>query len=263
MLRDDRPFLVARFGNTELNVMNAYWREKLFGKSRYSDELMSKWWENLYVLSGFFPKDTKYQKTFSELLHDSMKEVDLLGVWNRRMEDYYLSTDMRGASITALRWLEPWYSDSPWTWALKGKKVLVIHPFEKSIRAQYQKRKQIFPANELLPEFTLDVLKAVQTVGDAQDSRFDTWFDALKRDFEVAIVGCGAYGMPLSAMLKKAGKKVIYLGGVTQCLFGIKGARWVGSKLDRKVPINDNWVYPDESEIPAGSGKVEGGCYWK
>jgi hypothetical protein len=115
------------------------------------------------------------------------------------------------------------------------------------------------------------VLKAVQTIGDNNEFGFDTWFDALKymydeamkRDFDVVIIGCGEYGMPLAAMLKKAGKKAIHLGGVTQCLFGIKGSRWVNSPIDKKIPMNDYWIYPDESETPSGAQNVEGGCYWK
>ena len=212
----------------------------------------------------------KYQKPFSELILDSAIESDILGVWTRPMEDYYLKTRMPNTSITALRWLEPWYSNKPWTWQLEGKKVLVIHPFEKSIREQYAKRELIFPKNNLLPEFELDVLKAVQTIGDATDDRFETWFDALeymyqealKRDFDVAIIGCGAYGMPLAAKLKKAGRKAIHLGGVTQCMFGIKGARWVNSLIDKKIPMNDYWKYPDKEETPADAKKVERGCYW-
>ena len=53
---------------------------------------------------------------------------------------------------------------------------------------------------------------------------------SLKTSFDVAIIGCGAYGMPLGAMLKDAGKTVIHLGGVTQILFGIKGKRWDENK---------------------------------
>jgi len=50
-------------------------------------------------------------------------------------------------------------------------------------------------------------LKAVQTIANTKDDRFDTWFDALdymynealKLDFDVALIGCGAYGYPLAA----------------------------------------------------------------
>lgn len=81
-----------------------------------------------------------------------------------------------------------------------------------------------------MPEFELKVLKAVQTLAGGQDDRFTDWFEALdymycealKMEFDVAIIGCGAYGMPLAAKLKQAGKKAVHLGGVTQILFGIK-----------------------------------------
>ena len=271
LINGDSPFMVARFGNTELNVLNSYMGKIITGDADRYKASMDEWWDNLFTLCGFFPIDEKYQKPFSELILDSAMETDLLGVWNRPMEDYYLKTRMPNTSITALRWLEPWYSKNPWTWQLEGKKVLVIHPFERSIRQQYEKRKLIFPENSLLPEFGLDVIKAVQTIGDAKDDRFETWFDALEymyqeaisRDFDVAIIGCGAYGMPLAAKLKKAGKKAIHLGGVTQCLFGIKGSRWINSPIDKKIPINEHWKFPDEDETPDGAKKVEGGCYWK
>ena len=116
----------------------------------------------------------------------------------------------------------------------REKKVLVIHPFEKSIQEQYKKRVMIFPNSQILPEFELKTLKAVQTLCGEQDERFETWFDALDYmyeqalniDFDVAIIGCGAYGMPLASKLKNAGKQAIHLGGATQLLFGIKGYRW-------------------------------------
>ena len=37
-------------------------------------------------------------------------------------------------------------------------------------------------------------------------------------DFEVALIGCGAYGLPLAAHVKRLGKKAVHLGGATQNL---------------------------------------------
>ncbi|SFP36187.1 hypothetical protein SAMN04487928_10199 [Butyrivibrio proteoclasticus] len=270
LINGEEPFMVSRFGNTELHVMNAVIDRRLFGENAQNAAEMEEWWKLLYTGAGFFPFDSRYQDDFGDIMLDSISNVDILGTWNRPMEDYHLRATMKNASITVLRWLEPWYSKTPWTRALEGKKVLVIHPFEKSIREQYEKKKEVFP-NGLLPDFNLDVLKAVQSIGDNNEYGFGTWFDALeymkneamKRDFEVAIIGCGAYGMPLASMLKKEGKKTIHLGGVTQCLFGIKGSRWVNSPIDKIIPMNENWIYPDETEIPLGAADVEGGCYWK
>ncbi|MBC3795424.1 hypothetical protein [Spirosoma utsteinense] len=112
---------------------------------------------------------------------------------------------------------------------------MIIHPFEESIKAQYNKRKLLFNNVLLLPDFKITVLKAVQSVaGNGVKSGFDSWFGALdymksrinEIDFDIAIIGCGAYGMPLAAHVKDTGKQAIHMGGETQIMFGIKGKRW-------------------------------------
>jgi glycerol-3-phosphate dehydrogenase len=47
-----------------------------------------------------------------------------------------------------------------------------------------------------------------------------------KKDYDVALIGCGAYGLPLASHVKRKGKQSIHLGGGLQLLFGIKGKRW-------------------------------------
>jgi hypothetical protein len=81
------------------------------------------------------------------------------------------------------------------------------------------------------------------------------------KQFDVAIIGCGAYGFPLAAHVKRLGKQAVHLGGATQILFGIRGNRW-----DKHPAIsslyNEHWVRPDVTEKPSGAEKVEGACYW-
>ena len=148
----------------------------------------------------------------------------------------------------------------------------MIHPFVETIKKQYKKRECLYPGTEILPEFELLTLKAVQTIAGQTDARFQSWFEALhymyqeaiKQEFDVAIIGCGAYGLPLAAMLKEYGKQAIHLGGAVQILFGIRGKRWDrDEKYDyvRKFYTNER-VYPNDSERPEQSEKVEGGCYW-
>ena len=130
----------------------------------------------------------------------------------------------------------------------------------------------MFPGTSILPEFDLRTLTAVQTIAGERDDRFETWFDALEWmeeealniDFDVAIIGCGAYGLPLSARLKEAGKQTIHLGGAVQILFGIKGKRWVEEDRFQYVRdwFNDSWVFPQEKDIPRRAKEVEGGIYW-
>ena len=76
-------------------------------------------------------------------------------------------------------------------------------------------------------------MKAVQTILGLK-SEFPSWFDALEHmyqramsiDFDIAIIGCGAYAFPLACKLKKSGRSAITTCGPTQVLFGIKGDRW-------------------------------------
>ena len=98
----------------------------------------------------------------------------------------------------------------------------------------------------------------VRSIADAVDYMYD---EAMKRDFNVAILGCGAYGFPLAARIKQAGKQAIHLGGATQILFGIKGSRWDNNPFISKL-YNSNWIRPNESEKPTNSGSVENSCYW-
>jgi hypothetical protein len=147
---------------------------------------------------------------------------------------------------------------------LENKKILVIHPFKKTIEKQFKKRKQL----GILPKFKkLEIIPAVQTIAGNRDSRFKNWFEALnwmkkeidKKDFDIALIGCGAYGLPLAAYVKRKGKQAIHVGGGLQLLFGIKGKRW---EKDYRINFNKNWIYPLKEDTPQNIKKVEGGCYW-
>ena len=122
-----------------------------------------------------------------------------------------------------------------WSHLLKGRKVLVISPFAEQIESQYKKRTLLFPNSpSMLPDFELITIKAVQTMAEQIDPRFGNWFEALdymkveilKHEFDVALVGAGAYGSPLCLYIKSLNKQAIQTGGATQLLFGIIGRRW-------------------------------------
>jgi len=98
-------------------------------------------------------------------------------------------------------------------------------------------------------------------------TEFDTWFDAYHWmcdqikdiDFEVAIIGCGAYGLPLAAYVKSLGKKAIHLAGATQILFGIKGNRWDSIPFFQGL-YNDSWVRCSPQDVPTSPAKYQ--AYW-
>ena len=82
--------------------------------------------------------------------------------------------------------------------------------------------------------------------------------DVSKKDFDIAIVGCGGYSVIISDYIYTEMKKsAIIVGGGIQLFFGIKGKRWNDKNL-----YNEFWCNVLESEIPKNKEKVEGGCYF-
>ncbi len=276
VIRTARPAMVARFGNVELNVLINYYvrREtnafRMF--NRYFNHRNVPFWtqRNSFRLSdnaGFFPLEPSAIDAYCELMLDCMTDVDFLASWAEG--ENIFSNHMSDVSIGDLNSINPFLARNPWSTELAGKRVVVVHPFAESIRRQYdEKRVDLFANASVLPLFDLLTVKAVQSIaGNRPD--FATWFDALhfmktqltELDFDVAIIGCGAYGFPLASHVKRMGKVAIHMGGATQLLFGIKGRRWEESP-EFKLLFNEAWVRPLPSEVPQNHLTVEGGCYW-
>ncbi len=258
----DKPCLITRFGVMELGIMKQFLENKKrqihFGQKECVD---------IAAGGGLFPINDYILSRFSSEMYDIISEIDVLGVWfNRKEEKIIPKYCSEKTKIIDKDCLGDLIFEKPWSRYLKGKKVLVIHPFVETIKFQYEKRKLLFENPETLPDFELILLKAVQSMADEKNNLpFSTWFEALDYmkeqikaiDFDVAIIGAGAYGMFLAQYCKELGKKAIHVGGATQVLFGIKGRRW-----DETGIYNEHWVRPSETETPKGASKVEGGCYW-
>ncbi|WP_209402391.1 hypothetical protein [Pseudozobellia sp. WGM2] len=285
LLNAHAPCMIARFGSTELSMLVNHLGVKNGDKNllRFLQGKTQPWWyednrmQQMQDWSGFFPPTEEKIAQFCELMLQDMKQVDILGSWVAN-EQYVV--DQMKAQLVHLRLLEPFYASQPWTRALKGKKVLVVHPFTETIAKQYRKREKLFAHPDILPEFaSLALIKAVQTLGQGNDA-FSDWFEALqwmkdeidKQDYDVCLIGCGAYGFPLAAHVNRQGKKAVHIGGALQLLFGIKGKRWEDPQYG--VPqwgipegfypalMNEHWVRPGEMEKPKTAEQVEGACYW-
>ena len=276
LLAKNQPCLICRMGLGELRVIVNYLDisnpASFLAKSRdYITEKRDRfWWEPVHRtdianFSGFFPTtDEALSRLSVESLAD-MQHIDVLGSWRKlenRLQDYFPPTMIR----VPLNDLEPFHYANPWSEILAGKKVLVVHPFEQSIQAQYAKRKLIFKDPRVLPDFDLKTLKAVQSlVGNKVE--FNDWFEALDSmrrkmdaiDYDIALIGAGAYGFPLAAHAKKTGKQGIHLGGATQMLFGIRGKRWEDFPEYRHI-FNDHWIRPQRDERPKDAHLLEGGA---
>ena len=264
-LEANDPCMISRFGSTELQTLTYI---KLFPLLL---PLKKRTYYNIQYCSGFFPVTFKNLKQFYKIYkQDVRSQLDILISW--RFEEFFFRRWIGKRPRVSKATLDHFFDqEHPWTRILKGKKILVVHPFAETIKEQYSRNREcLFDNPEALPEFKeLHVIKAVQSIAGTPVD-FDSWFDALeymkteidKVDFDIAILGCGAYGMPLAAYIKRKGKKAVHMGGVTQILFGIKGKVYVENKYYSQF-INDFFVYPKDNETPSNSKVVEGGCYWK
>lgn len=254
------PYFAGRMGWYESYAINQY-----DSKGFASYEIIKK----LRTNAGVFPEDYKTFMYFHKNYLDALAAVDLLGLMESKAETSVLTRYHPKCTFCELPSLEPYLHPSPWSKALLGLKVLVVHPFANSISNQYHKnREHLFVDPAVLPEFQLDTLAPPQTTGSL-DGGYDSWESALqtlcnnvsRRDFDVAIIGCGAYGFPLGSHIKALGKVAIHLGGATQLLFGISGNRWRSNPAFTNL-INERWRPPTVEEKPEGWEKIEDGCYW-
>ena len=261
------PLMISRLGAVELSCLRFYLEKRRTVGKAYSSKIRTA----MSNQAGFFPTDDKSLDAFAEMFLGHIARVDVMGVWFNQYEDVICNDYCPEAGLVDLDCFEPFRFAPPWSAALSGRKVLVIHPFAESIRRQYEeKRSLLFASPDVLPEFDLKTIKSVQSIGG---SRVDhgSWFDAYhymcdqiaKEDFEVCLIGAGAYGLPLASFAKQLGKQAIHLGGVTQILFGIKGKRWEREYADSTAKLfNEHWVRPLASETPANKNTIERGCYW-
>ena len=279
-LSQNKPCMVARYGANEQRIVANYLSIKS-GKKRFLDAICGRvpfWWWDKYVrrdftsIAGFFPDEKSFLERYSERMIDDAKSLDVLLTWFG-WESLLIDADRDEIDLVGLQEAEPWWQQNPWTRYLEGKKVLVVHPYTELIQIQYMNRKQLFENRYVLPDFEIKTLKAVQSIGGSVDG-FENWFDALKWmedemdkiDYDVALIGCGAYGFCLAAHAKRCGKKAIHLGGALQLLFGIKGNRWENKDyhpvFDYTKLFNKYWVKPYDVYRPDNAEQYEGACYW-
>lgn len=228
-INNDAPFLCVRLGCTELQTMAFVRMSQIWGLGW----LMKPFWKGVvYSIensSGVLKSTPSSLCRFTDLYEELFSDIDILSSWHpsERFFDKFFKNKKKIHYADQ----QPNFITSSWTPALKGKKILVVHPFAESIKSQYEKRLELFDDPEILPEFeTLYTLKAVQSVAGNIPDGFNTWFDALyymrsemeKINYDVALIACGAYGFPLAAWAKQKVRRHWCLGEVCSCFLVLK-----------------------------------------
>jgi hypothetical protein len=278
-LNSPEPFAVSRFGHSELRAVLTYLhiQDKTSRLNKIASYIagskVEPWWFDHTVShitnnAGVFPKDLKVIEDYCKLTIADAKEINVLGSWLGG--ERWIKQFLPNTKFMRFHDFYHFLHKRPWTLGLTNQKVLVVHPFAKSIEQQYKIKEKIFFNDHTLPDFQLITYPSVQSIAGNIPKGFSTWFDALEKmksdiskiDFDIAILGCGAYGMSLAAFIKRDLKrKAIHLGGNTQILFGIKGSRWETDSNFMHI-FNSEWVKPSADETPSGHKSIDNNCYW-
>lgn len=220
--------------------------------------------------------DGMYHNNSTELLQliekyiSGIRSADYLACFSELVveEQKYFLDKFEHIKTIHNRSLEPFYTDqTPWTKELNDRKVLVVSSHTSSFSVQI--------ANNNLPAMwaqdqQFELYKSYNTLANNRphNSCLET-LDVMKNDisklnFDVAILGCGGYGLMLCDHIKHELKKsCIYIGGSLQLLFGVLGRRWVSNALVRdKLNNFNNFIFPVDQDKIDNFETIEFGCYW-
>jgi hypothetical protein len=283
-----KSFVIPRIAGVEnciAHIGNIWTNERTIPPETM--ELLNR---NVYALknnAGILVKTNEHVIEYSHKYLDAFRNCELYTGWEKHGAVYkYISQshDFITATFSNKRmiWAEifgifNYIYSTPWTHALRGKRILIISAFADSIIEKIPIRDQIYDGVDLFPDCTLQVLRPPQTQGALPDGvspetdeyfgvhllEFEKRLDAIRDTYDVALVSCGGYGNLVCNHIFRSGKSAIYVGGVLQMYFGILGKRWY-----RETPeiielfMNEHWSRPKEHEIPKGADKIEGSCYW-
>jgi len=263
LLQSDKPFLIGRIAGVELQIATQY-------QHRYPDAHLIAELENN---AGIYVKDSTSLLLYMDMLVKSYDRCTAIAEWSgdilqilQKAQEFIQKRTPATPKLQA-RSLEPYYTDCNWMSGLEGKRVLIVHPFVHTIRAQIPRLQEIFPGKTWFPSCTfLCFAPPVTLAGNHGQIDWKTQYDqCIERidrleDYDVALVAAGGYGMLIADHLFQQKKQVIYVGGALQLFFGIIGKRWFENKEIMGM-MNDSWVRPNKERV-ANCTRVEKGCYW-
>lgn len=213
LIQTNKPFTIVRLGiGAETQVLFELFRTNKINLAYYH--------ENTNLNGIYCRQKSKHMLSlFCQTYNHAIKNGDLLASFtfnsgNIISIQHFFSQKYNLQQIHS-RSLEPFYqvqeNIKPWTHYLLGKKVLVINPFVNSFEKQRNdgftifkdKEKQIFLEGQ---EFLF--YKSFQTI--AGNHIHNNWFETFtimckdieKIDFDIALLGCGGYGLPLCNYIK-------------------------------------------------------------
>lgn len=232
--------------------------------------------KRLYECSGLFPVRRDIFYRWADEYQASLLQLDLVSQWQvgpcyeTALEAALLDRLCPRAVRVGYYFLRILNPHAPWLNDLAKLRWLVVHPFEETIRVQLPHLAELGVYSEsargdLARRARDTAILACPQLPYMVPPRHRDWFETLddlkskmgKMEFDIALIGAGAWSLPLVAHAKAMGKKGMHLGGSLQLMFGIKGGRFDNNRI-----YNSHWIRPLSKDIPTNYRLMENGAYW-
>ena len=258
LLRDDKPFLVTRTGNVEARAIIAgtatqelrysagwYCRDETAEAQVFED------WASRYIAA--------LQRSHLIMIVPSQR-IDCEPLLNSIALAAPCADTMQLAAL--VRFMG--------ALSHTKKRILVINSKVSLMRSQAVKFSDLFPHAGIMADFPerLTYLRSFDTYpGHEPGASWSETYQQLcnsvdQHDFDVALLGCGCYGLPLcDYIFTTKCRSAFYVGGFIQLLFGILGKRWLSRERERAY-FNEHWIHVPPEMVPTNAERFEGGAYW-
>jgi hypothetical protein len=251
------PCFISRIGGSDFELVCDYFNDSTI---IYNDAWYRAAVNTVKELNGYFDfnDDKECFKKYLDVMISSYETSDAIA-YAGKMEKHFrfylnkksdLSPRFKpfishiSKNKTLFNWNQFVYEVHPFlnsfkSWA-KGKKILFVSPFSKSIEHQYNFKEHLF-LNYSYPDFILKTCNTKVTYNNSLDTIHslgvvtNNWHEECVRlsreisqiDFDIALLSCGSYAMFLGDFIKTSlHKKAFYFGGVINLYFNIYGEKF-------------------------------------
>ena len=232
-------------------------------------------------ITGVFPSTPEFLPYFTSWYLTQIQQANILGLMGAKREEKIITNLNIHSQFTHYQTMEPDRSipeitNNCYLPLFENKKILLISPYAKFIQSRAQKEvyenawkiigKSWFnPANVMSLEIPYSYFSAKQTHEKFGDSitLYKSICDQINcYEYDVALIGAGALGIPIANHIKHQGKVGISLGGHLQVTFGVAGARWRRDP-EWRAYLNETWVDVPKIYHPFSKESLtDHGAYW-
>jgi hypothetical protein len=228
--------------------------------------------------AGLFPPDPAFYRRFTELYAERVRRLDCVGMNTTLWRTSLDIVGFHGIEGELMSYLDqepdrstPSDESRCWLPHLRGRRVLLVSPFARELaeRATRETFEAVW-AEIAKPWFHPAHVDALEFPYGYSPMTWDSFPTALnlldditiriaQRDFDVAIIGAGALGIPIATFVKGMGRVGISLGGHIQPLFGVSGERWRTDEGWQHY-LNEAWIDLPPEYRPDPGQTIEN--YW-